>query len=82
MRNTPSSWNKSNSRIRTDKKLPIVKYSDDGKGLIINRIKFHKKLFEIIDNYVNKLKNSVNINQRKNFRKKMDFIYRTNNPQQ
>jgi hypothetical protein len=73
---------KSSSRIRTNKKLPIVKYSDDGKGLIINRRKFHKKLLEIIDNYVNKLKNPNNIDIREKFRNKMNFICRTNNPQQ
>lgn len=73
---------KSSSRIRIDSNLPIVKYSKDRKGLIINRRKFHKNLLEIINNYIDELKNSENIDLRKNFRKKMDYICRINNQQQ
>lgn len=66
---------KGNSRIRMDTK-ELVKYSEDKKGLIINRKKFHEELKKVFDNYINKLEDSSNSKLRGNFKKKMDYICR------
>jgi hypothetical protein len=66
---------KGNSRIRMDTK-ELVKYLEDKKGLIINRKKFHSKIREVFNNYINKLQDPSNSELRKNFKKKMDYICR------
>lgn len=67
---------KKNSKIRIKDSLPIVKYTDDGNGLIINRKKFHKELLGIIDNYIEKLKDPIEKDLREKFRRKMNIICR------
>ena len=69
---------KSNTKIRITDNLPVVKYTKNKDGIIINREKFHKKLVAIIKSYIEDLKNPTNENLRKNFRKKMNFICRIN----
>jgi gamma-glutamylcyclotransferase len=65
---------KGSSRIRTDSDLPIVQYSPDGTGLIINRQKFHRKLVCVFEDYLDDLRNPVNQSRRESLRKKLDAI--------
>ncbi len=55
---------------------PLVKYSDDKKGLVINRCLFHKQLVVQFETYVSQLRDSSNRELRMKFKKKMDFICR------
>ncbi|MBU4362677.1 hypothetical protein KJ813_08475 [bacterium] len=65
---------KASSKIKKTSKLPIVKFTKDKNGLIINRRKFHKKFKELIKSYIAKLKDTANKSLRENFIKKMNFI--------
>lgn len=66
---------KENSKIRTD--YPdLVTFSEDRRGLLINRNLFHDKLEKVFYNYLSELRNPSNEKLRKNFRKKMDHICR------
>ncbi len=67
---------KKDSLIRIDSDLPIAKYTEHKTGLVINRDKFHSRLKQVIQQYVNELKDNSNIELRSNFRKKMDYIAR------
>lgn len=67
---------KKDSRIRKDSDLPIAKYTEQKTGLVINRDKFHSRLKQVIQQYVNDLKDNKNIELRNNFREKMDYIAR------
>ena len=67
---------KSNTKIKINDNLPIVKYAKNENGLIINRTKFHKKLISIINSYIKDLRNPTNEDLRKNFQKKMNYICR------
>ena len=69
---------KCNTKIRITDNLPIVKYTKNKDGLIINRKKFHKKLISIIESYIEDLKNPSKENLRKYFRRKMNYICRIN----
>jgi len=63
-----------NSRVLI--KGDLVKYTDDGKGLVINRKLFHKQLVREFEDYVARLREPSNQELRKRFRKKMDYICR------
>lgn len=65
---------KGSSKIMVKRKLPLVKRSDDKKGIIINRRLFHIQLLKEFEEYISKLKKPEEIELRKNFRKKMNFI--------
>jgi hypothetical protein len=65
---------KGSSRIRTDSNLPLVQFSPDGNGLIINRRKFHRKLVCVFEDFIDTLRNPANDVERNNFRNKMDAI--------
>ena len=67
---------KESSKIKISRELPIVKFTKEKDGLIINRKKFHEKLKKAIKVYIEKLKDTINEPLRKNFRKKMDYICR------
>lgn len=69
---------KSNTKIRTTSNLPIVKYTNNKDGLIINRRKFHKKFILIIESYIEDLKNPSKEDLREKFRDKMNLICRNN----
>ena len=62
------------SRIRTDTNL--VEYTEDRRGLVINRRLFYHKLKEIINDYIMKLSDRTNTTLRENFITKMNFICR------
>lgn len=67
---------KNSSTIRRTNGLPLVKLSDDGEGIVINRIKFHKQLENEFKNYLERLSNPSEVTLRSNFKKKMDYICR------
>jgi len=67
---------KESSKIKISHELPIVKFTKEKDGLIINRKKFHEKLKKAIESYIEQLKNKTNGPLRNNFRKKMDYICR------
>lgn len=65
---------KESSIIRIDS--PLVNYSDDKKGLVINRCLFHKQLVTELENYISQLQDPSNKDLRMKFKRKMDFICR------
>jgi hypothetical protein len=65
-----------NSLIRRTEDLPITKYTEKKTGLITNRIKFHERLKDAIEHYIEELRDPQNKELRNNFRKKMDYICR------
>lgn len=67
---------KESSKIKISHELPIVKFTKEKDGLIINRKKFHEKLKKAIKSYIEQLKDKTNEPLRNNFRKKMDYICR------
>lgn len=70
---------KGSSRLLIRDKLPLIKSTQDGNGLIINRRKFHARLVAEFNNYVENLRAaSKDSDIRKNFKKKMDFICKVN----
>nr|MBN2277816.1 hypothetical protein [candidate division Zixibacteria bacterium] len=65
------------SRVLADPDTLLVRYSDDNRGLIVNRRKFHQLLMQEISEYTERLKDPANKELRSNFRKKMVSICRT-----
>jgi hypothetical protein len=64
---------KGSSRIRIDTP-DLVRWTDDRRGLVINRKKFHRKLVEVFENYVAQLRDSASQGLREKFKNKMDAI--------
>ncbi len=64
------------SKILMGNTIPMVQLPDSGKGLIVNRILFHRELLSVYENYVAIILKGGPDNQqtRQNFRKKMDYI--------
>jgi hypothetical protein len=60
--------------IRSD--IPLVAPTPDGRGLVINRILFHKQLVRVFEEYVSSLRDPSQAQVRSNLRKKMDLICR------
>lgn len=65
---------KGSSKIMVRRELPLVKQSDDKKGIIINRRLFHMQLLNEFEEYISRLKDPEETELRKNFRKKMNYI--------
>ena len=65
-----------NSRVLISKDTPLIKYTDDGKGLVINRRLFHQQLVQEFEDYVARLREPSNQELREGFRKKMNYICR------
>jgi hypothetical protein len=65
---------KGSSRIRTDRDLPMVQWSPDNNGLIINRRKFHRKLVCVFEDFIDLLRNPINQTERQHLRDKLDAI--------
>ncbi len=65
---------KENSLIKTSG--PLVKYTDDGKGLIVNRKLFHEQLMKEFETYISRLLDPSEQELREKFIKKMDYICR------
>ena len=66
---------KENSRVRKED-VPLVKYTNDRKGLVINRKLFHQQLVREFEDYVARLREPSNQELRKSFKKKMNYICR------
>jgi hypothetical protein len=67
---------KKSSKILIRDNIPLVRYSDDNQGLIIQRNLFHKQLVDEFESYIEKLRLPEYKELRKNFKKKMDYICR------
>lgn len=67
---------KESSRVLIRHNEPLVRDTPDGKGLIINRKKFHRRLVDEFEAYVAALRDSKNSDLREKFKKKMDHICR------
>ena len=65
---------KGSSRILIRRGTPLVKYTNDRKGLVINRKLFHQQLIHEFEDYINRLRQPSNQELRVNFKKKMDYI--------
>jgi hypothetical protein len=65
---------KKSSKVRI--RGPLVKPSEDGEGLIINRKLFHRQLVEEFESYKEKLRNPSEETLRNSFIKKMNYICR------
>lgn len=66
---------KHNSRLKRGT-LPLVSYSVDHKGLVINVPLFHETLERVIREYLAELRRPESLEARASFRKKMEFICR------
>jgi hypothetical protein len=64
------------SRVKRGSDLPVVTYTKDHSGVIINTKRFHELLEKTISNYVSELRNPGADVARAAFRKKMNFICR------
>lgn len=62
------------SKILTDESLPLVEYSPDNRGLIVNRRRFHRTLMDVFEQYLTDLKNPENEELRRRFHRKMMAI--------
>ena len=67
---------KGSSRILIREDIPLVKYTDDRKGLVINRKLFHQQLVREFEAYIAELREPSNQKLRVRFKKKMDHICR------
>jgi hypothetical protein len=65
------------SRILTDTDVPLVGYTDDMKGLIVNRKSFHETLIRVFEEYLRALREPANDVLREKFKKKMIAVCRT-----
>ena len=65
------------SRVLADDSLPMVAYSDDNEGLVVNRKCFHDQMLREFENYVEQLLNPENEELRGRFQKKMKAICRS-----
>ena len=66
---------KHNSRVKRGT-LPLVSYTIDHKGVVINVPLFHEKLEKVIGEYVADLRKPESLASRASFREKMNFICR------
>jgi hypothetical protein len=64
------------SRIKRGSELPIVAFTRDHSGIVINTKRFHELLEKTIANYVTELRNAGSTLARNAFRKKMNSICR------
>lgn len=64
------------SKVRIGEDTPLVKDTDDGKGLVINRKLFHQQMEREFRDYLDRLRNGTDQQLRDNFKKKMDYICR------
>jgi hypothetical protein len=67
---------KASSLVVIDPHAPLVRLTDDGKGLVINRWLFHQELAACFDEYVRDLRKQQNAALRQAFKTKMDYICR------
>jgi len=65
------------SKVLTSNGIPLVSYSDDERGLIVNRKAFHRVLMKEFNNYIKALRDPSRTDVRELFLKKMMTICRT-----
>lgn len=68
---------KKSSKVLIRQDTPLVEPTADGRGLIINRALFHRKLVRVFEQYESSLRDPAQAELRSNLRKKMDHICRT-----
>jgi hypothetical protein len=64
------------SLVRRNSKAPLMAFTKDRKGLIVNAKVFHEQLEAVILEYADKLRKPESKDQRAAFRKKVNFICR------
>lgn len=64
------------SRIKRGNGRPLVAYTEDQKGIVVNVERFHATLKEVLCSYIADLKNPGNIALRNAFRTKVNYICR------
>ncbi len=67
---------KKNSLVRISQNEPLVKLTEDGEGVVVNRKSFHEHLVKVFEEYLSCLRDPSNKDQRYKFKKKMDCICR------
>ncbi|HUV30623.1 MAG TPA: hypothetical protein VMY05_06025 [Acidobacteriota bacterium] len=65
------------SRILLDDDIPLVEYTDDENGLVVNRKAFHETLVREFEKYAADLLEPSNDDLRAKFRKKMTAVCKT-----
>jgi len=65
------------SLVKRNNTRPLIAFTKDHKGVIVNAKVFHQRLEQVILEYAEKLKDSKSTKERAAFRAKMDFICRT-----
>ena len=64
------------SRIKRGGEIPLVAYTSDHKGIVINSKAFHDLLEKTISDYADQLRDPGSVELRAAFRRKMNFICR------
>ena len=64
------------SRIKRGGELPLVSYTVDHEGIVVNTRKFHELLEKVIEDYVAELRKPDSQDLRHLFRRKMNYICR------
>ena len=67
---------KENSLVRIRQNEPLVKSTEDDKGVVVNRKLFHEQLVKVFEEYLSYLRDPSNEDERGKFKKKMDYICR------
>ena len=67
---------KENSLVRIRQNEPLVKSTEDDKGVVVNRKLFHEQLVKVFEEYLSYLRDPSNEDERDKFKKKMDYICR------
>ena len=65
------------SKVLISEDIPLVDYSDDGKGLIVNRKAFHECLMREFRAYIDQLLDPANTELRGCFKRKMMAVCRS-----
>lgn len=65
-----------NSRIKRGGGRPLVAYTADGKGIVINVNEFHQLFKAVLSEYEDSVRDPAKTDVRDAFRKKMDYICR------
>jgi hypothetical protein len=65
------------SKVLIEDDVPLVDYTDDNKGLIVNRKAFHDQLLREFEIYVTALQDPASLELRERFKKKMTSVCKT-----
>jgi len=64
------------SLVKRNDTRPLIAFTKDHKGVVVNAKVFHERLEQVIREYAEKLKNPKSKKEREAFRMKMNFICR------